>query len=170
MKKAGKKWLLRIMSTILVIVWMAVIFGYSGQQGEESEGVSTKVSKVIIQGTNQVFHMEWDDDQILENAKLIEYPIRKCAHMTEYAILALLVFGTLGCYGMKIQRMRYWIAIGYVFGYASTDEYHQTFVAGRSGRFSDVCIDTVGASLAMLLLWLIISGIQKHKLKKQEKK
>lgn len=169
MRQTGIKWLLRIMSTALVIAWMIIIFGYSGQQAEESSGLSTKVSKAVVQGTNQVFQLGWDDDEILENAKTIEYPIRKCAHMTEYAILALLVFGTLGSYGMKIQRMRYWIAVGYVFGYASTDEFHQTFVAGRSGRFSDVCIDTAGATIAMILLWLIISGVQKHKAKKQTK-
>ena len=170
MKQTGKKWLIRIMSTILVIVWMIVIFGYSGQQGEESASLSSKVSKIIIQGTNQVFHMEWNVDEMLENAKSIEYPIRKCAHMTEYAILALLVFGTLGCYGMKIRKMRYWIAVGYVFAYASTDEFHQTFVDGRYGCFSDVCIDTAGAILAMLLLWLVISKVRKHKAKKKLKK
>ena len=31
------------------------------------------------------------------------------------------------------------------FIYAGSDEYHQTFVDGRTGQFSDVLIDTAGS-------------------------
>lgn len=85
--------------------------------------------------------------------------------MTEYAILALLVFGMLGSYGMRVCRLRYQIAVVYVFVYASTDEFHQLFVAGRSGQFSDVCIDTIGAVIAMLLLYGLIHLVQKRRTK-----
>ena len=36
--------------------------------------------------------------------------------------------------------------------YAVTDEFHQLFVPGRSGQFSDVVLDSAGA-LAGLLYW-----------------
>ncbi len=39
-----------------------------------------------------------------------------------------------------------------VFLYACTDEFHQTFVPGRSGQFTDVLVDTSGAILASLLI------------------
>ena len=37
--------------------------------------------------------------------------------------------------------------------YASSDEYHQTFVPTRGGKWTDVVIDTGGVSLAILLSW-----------------
>ena len=40
--------------------------------------------------------------------------------------------------------------------YASTDEFHQTFVDGRSGKSADVLIDTSGTVFATIILCLII--------------
>ena len=43
--------------------------------------------------------------------------------------------------------------------YAATDEIHQLFVAGRTGKWQDVLLDSSGALagllLAMFMLWLI---------------
>ena len=36
-----------------------------------------------------------------------------------------------------------------------TDEFHQLFVPGRAGLFADVLIDTSGAAVAMLVVWLV---------------
>ena len=38
--------------------------------------------------------------------------------------------------------------------YAATDEFHQTFVAGRHGTPVDVAIDAIGCGLAALAWWL----------------
>ena len=40
--------------------------------------------------------------------------------------------------------------------YAITDEYHQTFVAGRSGELRDVVIDSLGALLGILIYYVIM--------------
>ena len=37
--------------------------------------------------------------------------------------------------------------------YAISDELHQTFVPGRSGRLTDVGFDSLGALLALGLVW-----------------
>jgi len=42
-----------------------------------------------------------------------------------------------------------------VFLYASTDEFHQMFVPTRTPMVSDVFIDTSGAIIGMILLWLL---------------
>jgi VanZ family protein len=47
-------------------------------------------------------------------------------------------------------------AVALAFLYAMTDEFHQLFVAGRAGRFIDVCIDTAGAVIGVLILAIII--------------
>jgi len=69
--------------------------------------------------------------------------LRKLAHMTEYAVLALLL--------LRATRSYAW-ALALAVGYACTDEFHQTFVRGRHGTPVDVAIDAAGALIG-LLLW-----------------
>ena len=52
------------------------------------------------------------------------------------------------------NNMIYIYALIIVFGYASTDEFHQLFVVGRSGQFKDVLIDTSGGTFGILLVYL----------------
>ena len=47
----------------------------------------------------------------------------------------------------------------FCFIYACTDEFHQLFIAGRSGEFMDVMIDTMGVLNGALLALLIIKII-----------
>ena len=70
--------------------------------------------------------------------------LRKGAHITEYAILGLLLYRAL-------EREALALAAGIV--YAATDELHQHFVSGRHASPVDVAIDAVGLSLGMLV-WL----------------
>jgi VanZ family protein len=72
--------------------------------------------------------------------------LRKCAHMGEYAVLALLVRRALG------RARPAWWAFAAAVAYACSDEFHQSFVRGRHGSPVDVCIDAVGALLG-LALW-----------------
>jgi VanZ family protein len=70
--------------------------------------------------------------------------LRKCAHVTEYAVLGALLYRALG-------REALALAIG--IAYAVTDELHQHFVRGRHASPVDVAIDAVGVALGMLV-WL----------------
>jgi VanZ family protein len=70
--------------------------------------------------------------------------LRKAAHVTEYAILGLLLY-------RAIEREAPALAAG--IAYAATDELHQHFVAGRHASAVDVGIDAVGVALGMLV-WL----------------
>ncbi len=66
--------------------------------------------------------------------------LRKLAHMTEFGLLALLWWRALG---------RLAPAVVIALGYAATDEWHQTFVAGRHGSPVDWLIDAAGVVLAV---------------------
>jgi VanZ family protein len=69
--------------------------------------------------------------------------LRKGAHMTEYGLLWFLwtrVFGPLP-------------ALAIALAYAATDEFHQTFVHGRSGTPVDWAIDAAGVAIAVVL-WI----------------
>jgi VanZ family protein len=69
--------------------------------------------------------------------------LRKLAHMTEFAILAVLLVRATGSYA--------W-AFGLTVAYAASDEVHQLFVRGRHGSPIDVGIDAVGAAIGLALL------------------
>src|SRR4051812_2677295 len=74
-----------------------------------------------------------------------DYPLRKLAHMGEYAVLALLLTRALGgsTSGSK-TKIFYW-SFALCAIYSATDEYHQGFVPGRVANPMDVLIDTAGA-------------------------
>ena len=153
--EAGKATgLARLISTVCLLAWMLLIFGFSGQNGEESGGLSDKVCHVIVSAAETVTGSDWDEAKELELADAISYPVRKCAHMTEYAILAGLAFAMLYCYGVKGWK-RYAFSIIIAFVYASCDELHQLFVSERSGKFTDVLIDTAGATIMMMVIYVI---------------
>jgi VanZ family protein len=69
--------------------------------------------------------------------------LRKGAHMTEYAILAVLLVRATGSYA--------W-AFALTVAYAASDEVHQVFVRGRQGSPFDVGIDAVGALIGLAVL------------------
>src|SRR5882724_6266150 len=76
----------------------------------------------------------------------IMFVIRKCAHFTEYGILALLFWWALRAPADRdVSRVRgseAWLALGLVALYAATDEWHQSFVPSRQGSVWDVLLDT----------------------------
>ena len=69
-----------------------------------------------------------------------DFVLRKAAHMTEYAILAVLLWRATGSAA--------W-ALALAVAYAASDEFHQTFVRGRHGSPVDVAIDTVGMLIGL---------------------
>lgn len=138
---------------ILAIIWMCVIFYFSGQTKEESSVVSEGFSYRMVSTTGLLFHLHIDEEQIREIARVIEGFVRKCAHMTEFAILAWLLYGWLSRW--KLTRMRKaCAAAALAILYACSDEFHQLFVRGRAGRVSDVLIDSTGIVLGMVFLLL----------------
>jgi VanZ family protein len=67
--------------------------------------------------------------------------LRKAAHVTEYAILALLL-------ARALHREVPALVLGVL--YAASDEFHQSFVRGRHGAPLDVAIDSVGLLIGVL--------------------
>ena len=84
---------------------------------------------------------------------------RKGAHLTEYAILAVLLWRALRHNMDKERRPWLWSqaaqALLLVILFAASDEFHQSFVPTREASVVDVLIDTAGAVLALLSVWVI---------------
>ena len=104
--------------------------------------------------------LRWFDPTIEdETIRLIQLVIRKCAHITEYAILAGLVWvgrrklqGTFKFFDWGEANR---IILPVVCGYAISDELHQMLVPGRQGHVLDVLLDTLGGFLGLLVIWWI---------------
>ena len=86
----------------------------------------------------------------------LDYFLRKGAHLTEYAVLFLLARRAIEGSFAKISVSGF-VALSVIFSvlYAVSDEFHQSFVPGRSASVSDVCIDSSGVLIGLLiyLLW-----------------
>lgn len=143
-------------SHLFVVAWMMVIFCFSAQPGEDSADLSGSISHLFMQIWNWIFGMGWSDAQVLEMTAIWDYPIRKLAHMTEFGILAGLLFLALKHYtqinSMKKRYLCAWIA---AVVYAASDEFHQLFVPDRSGNLFDVCVDAVGVTIALVIIYLL---------------
>ncbi len=158
-KQSFKLVLLRNLAGVLAIVWMCVIFAFSAQTKEESGEVSQSFTYQMVSSTRFFFHLDMDDARVKEIADAIEGFVRKSAHMTEYGILSMLLYIWIGQWPMSFLR-RWGTAFGAATVYATTDEIHQLFVAGRSGRFTDVCIDGAGAALGIIVFVLLVRAVK----------
>ena len=88
-----------------------------------------------------------------ETLASIHFIVRKCAHLGEYAVLALLllraaIFMTNLKRSLAILYVSVWVACVVV---ATTDEFHQTLVASRRPLATDIMIDSGGAILGLLI-------------------
>jgi len=79
----------------------------------------------------------------------IDHLGRKVVHASEYALLCFLWWRALRTVMDRTDALLpAWIIATL---YAVTDEFHQTFVAGRHGTWVDVMIDSLGAGVFVLL-------------------
>ena len=82
--------------------------------------------------------------------EVLETILRKGAHMIEFGLAAVIIW-----YILPIRSWSYPVAwlCATVLGMA--DEIHQMYLLGRTALFSDVVLDSLGALLALLVLYRI---------------
>ncbi|HZT57540.1 MAG TPA: VanZ family protein [Pyrinomonadaceae bacterium] len=87
----------------------------------------------------------------------VHFFIRKTAHFTEYALLALLAARAFRTSARPSLSRRWWLAsFALVAVVALLDEYHQSFVPSRTSSIYDSFLDMTGGATALvcLALWL----------------
>lgn len=134
----------KLFSWVAVGLWMGLIFYLSHQPATESNQLSTSLTEIFLRAiTASAPFVDVD-------VPAVHHLIRKAAHFFAYFILGMLVYHALS--GRGIARYRnFVVALGICILYAISDEVHQLFVAGRSGEVRDVFIDSVGASVGILV-------------------
>ena len=146
MKRYKKK---RIFSWTAVVIWMAVIFLLSAQTANQSGKLSGGIVRWLValfyRGFN-AFSVE-RQNEILSVWSLV---IRKGAHFSEYAVLAILLSNA-----FRLMEKQTWVLPVVISAlYAVTDEIHQYFVPGRACRLLDMGMDTCGAIFGTALFAL----------------
>lgn len=147
----------------LLLIWMGVIFWFSAQKAVQSSHISHGISYRVVE---YFCGDEKSEEEIEAWSERIEYPIRKAAHMSEYAVLGMLFIGAMSAWE-RSQKQKYILAQLGASCYAMTDEFHQTFVQGRDGSPRDVLIDSVGCLLGLLLLFVFWHLYRKHRTKRE---
>ena len=135
----------KLLISLLLIFQMLFIFPMSSF-GSDS---STAQSSQIIQVLHQVFPNLSSRTSELD-ASTLTFIVRKTAHFTEYGILFYFFYRQ--TLPQKNGLQLFILAILSSFLYACTDEIHQLFVPGRSGQFTDILVDTLGASFGCAFL------------------
>jgi len=75
--------------------------------------------------------------------------LKKVGHAIGYGLLGVSYYYALPT---RFPRFARWsMALGLSLGFALSDEFHQSFVSGRTASIRDVAIDGVGAFLALFL-------------------
>jgi VanZ family protein len=124
-----------------LVLWMAVIFCMSTDAG------STAHSSRILGSVLRWLHADISQEAI----NTVHLCMRKGAHLSEYALLSILLLRAL--WALKRWQMRKFqyalVALLLAAGYAATDEFHQAFIPGRESCLRDVLIDTCGALVGL---------------------
>ena len=86
--------------------------------------------------------------------EIFHFLIRKLAHCTEYGMFALLLYHSFTFRQPERWNTRSAVSAVIVAGlFSLTDEYHQSFVPGRTASIKDCGIDTFGALVGITLLY-----------------
>jgi VanZ family protein len=146
----------KIAKILVLLLWLGLIFYMSSQIATTSSGMS----RIFVEPIRP--YAPGFTENILTTI------VRKSAHIFMYFVLGMLVINVLKDYKLGNKKL---IGFSILFAglYAVTDEIHQTFVSGRSAEVRDVLIDTIGASLGVVLYWAILKVIKKRKLAKNAK-
>ncbi|MBO5379994.1 MAG: VanZ family protein [Clostridia bacterium] len=143
----SSKIIITVFSWLAVFATMAVIARFSLQNSSDSSSTSEALLKLI----------PFYDRLSPEALDVIHLIIRKMAHFTIYALLG---FTSYNAFNVSIKLkcgFVYLISVGFASTYAIIDEFvFQALSPGRAPMLLDVVIDTLGAPLGALLMFLII--------------
>lgn len=117
-------------------MWMALIFWFS------TDRFSGAHTGSILESLLRTLGLALSPEVV----NLIHFLIRKLAHLTAYAVLALLLFRALRQGASTRWRLRWAIgAFLMAAGYALLDEYHQSLTLERTASLGDSCLDMFGS-------------------------
>jgi len=148
----------RVVAALPAVVIMIIIFLFSAQHAEQSSESSDYIAEKLCEIREVIIETcttKEAEPVSKEHMKDLTFIIRKLAHTMEYAVLGISL-----CYFFYQMIQKRWHLFLFTlvtgFLYACSDEWHQSFVPGRSCEFRDVLIDTNGVFLGIIIFYLIV--------------
>ena len=138
-------WHSRLVRYAPLVFWVALIFFFSSTAASANQ-----TSRIIGPILHFLFPSAPD-----ETIQRYHFFIRKCAHFTEYGLLAFWTIWALARSSHEsLKKYRFLIAIIIVLVVASTDEFNQSFEPSRTSSPWDVLLDCIGGTSMSVALWL----------------
>ena len=130
-----------------VLLWAAAIFTGSGASLSSSS--TSRFLEPLIHWV-----LRGASAQTIDAVMIV---VRKCGHLTEYAVLSMLCWRAVRQPVRGDTRTWSWreaaVSLTMATVYAASDELHQGFVPSRTASAWDVLVDTCGAAIGLALLW-----------------
>jgi VanZ family protein len=138
-----------VIDWVLLLAWMFLIF-----VGSTDLMSAQHTSRFLVP------FLLWLHPNIsLQTLMFIQLIVRKAGHVTEYAILAALLWRVLR-HHLSFARMSFWppaLFAGVLAAtFATTDEFHQSFYPSRTATAHDVIIDIMGAIIGLLICCMFV--------------
>lgn len=140
---------------LIFITWLLVIFSFSAMNARSSSDLTTVAINILDNIREKSVFIDTIFNKLTENHSLF-YIVRKMAHMFVFCVLQIIIFIFLKTIKTSTPKAIF-LSISAVFLYACTDEFHQLFVSGRSGQFTDVMIDTIGGLIGVFISLSLLS-------------
>jgi VanZ family protein len=136
-----------------VMAWMFLIFAGS------TDALSAEQTSRFL-----VPFLLWLDPEIsVATIAVIHFALRKLGHLTEYAILAALLWRALRATALRELWKPAVITLVIAAIYAALDEFHQSFVPTRTASENDVMIDIGGAIAGVMICLMFARGVRDRK-------
>ena len=134
----------------VIVVW-AITLAWAGTISFLSTGsYGASVTGWLLEELLSSLHIHLAHPTFL----IVHFLIRKLAHCTEYGMFGLFLYHSFTFRQPESWNTRSAVSAVVVAGlFSLTDEYHQSFVPGRTASIVDCGIDTFGALVGMLLLY-----------------
>ncbi|WP_018662061.1 VanZ family protein [Heyndrickxia acidiproducens] len=148
---------------VILLVFMFVMFSFSNTPYKEQD-MRPFLEKIIHLNENSLPDIEFFYGGSLVTSKMpydfIEFFIRKASHVTEYALLAFLAGVFVRFARPRLRVAAYFASFFFSFFYACLDEWHQSFIQGRTGHIIDVItFDSFGILIGLCLCHAVTKRI-----------
>ena len=169
--------MVRILLIILLMIWATLVFQFSSQNGAQSSELSGKVIEIILTIKDKIIAIteNYKEEHVIDmhstsqnkvtNKRIfhLQKITRKIAHFILYTIGGMTIYLLLSVYFTQkksiLLKMSMTLILG--IGYAISDEYHQKFTLGRSPRWLDIQIDSLGIITGIIAAIAVVGLVNK---------
>ena len=142
---------------------MVIIFGNSAEpatvSSQKSGGAADVVTPIVVPG-----YESHSEPVKVKEKQVVERKLRNAAHAGEFVALGVCVLGVAMTFDLNKKKLLNMLfqglsAFAFCVIYATLDEVHQIFVAGRAFEFNDILNDSLGALIGILLFTFTVWAV-----------